>query len=204
MNPPRIHAPKAVAPAVEMFSNFLQSRIAEGAEFKIGHAIQCSWMWFKVGTDERGQPTVLAPQTGVMPMNFVADSSDALNLILTQRYVCDSFSVQCGWCNAAQSAIVIKDLAGCKSIFMNRTEQEDGRTSGWFFGAADSKLDSDDVHNLELKSLWQLSCELPESRDFFLLPQGWQVVFEDRPVVLRDFKVASALPTSYYAARYQS
>jgi hypothetical protein len=85
---------------------------------------------------------------------------------------------------------------------MNRTERENGRASGWFFGAADSKLDSDDVHNLELKSLWQLSCELPKSKDFFLLPQGRQVVFEDRPVVLRDFKVASALPSSYYAERY--
>jgi hypothetical protein len=186
-----------------MLSNFLQSRIAEGAEFKIGHTIQCSWMWFRVGTDERGQPMVLAPQRGIMPMNFVTDSSDALNLILIQRYMCDSFGVECGWCNAAQSAIVVKDLATCKKIFMNRMEQENGQASGWFFGASDSKLDPKVVHNFELKSLWQLSCELPESRDFFLLPQGWQVVLEDRPVVLRDFKVASALPNSYYLARYQ-
>jgi hypothetical protein len=139
-----------------------------------------------------------------MPMRFVEDSSDALNLILTQRYVCDSFGVECGWCNAVQSAVVIKDLADCKRIFMNRTEQEDGRASGWFFGASDSKLDANDAHNLLLKSLWELSCDLPESRDFFLLPHGWQVALEDRPVVLQDFNVAGAQPNSYYVARYQS
>ena len=65
-------------------------------------------------------------------MRFVEDSSDALNMILTQRYVCDSFGVECGWCNAVQSAVVVKDLADCKKIFMNRTEQEDGRASGWY------------------------------------------------------------------------
>jgi hypothetical protein len=187
-----------------MLSDFLQSRISEDAEFKIGHTIQCSWMWFRVGTDERGQPLILAPQTGVMPMSFVPDSSDALNLVLTQRYVCDSFGVECGWCNAVQSAIVIKDLADCKEVFMNRTAQEDGRASGWLFGASDTKLDVNDGRNLELKSLWELSCNLPESSDFFLLPQGWQVALEDRPVVLRDFKVASARPNSYYVGRYQS
>jgi hypothetical protein len=187
-----------------MFTDFLKSRLSEGAEFHIGETIQCSWMWFRVGTDEGGQPTVLAPRTGVMPMSFEADSSDALNLVLTQRYVCDSFGVQCGWCNAVQSAIAIKGLEDCKKVFMNRTDKAEGRTSGWFFGAADTKLDANDVHNLELKSLWELSCRLPQSRDFFLLPQGWQVVFEDRPVVLHDLDVASAPPNSYYARRYGS
>jgi hypothetical protein len=108
MNPPRIHAPKAIPSAVESLSKYLKSQIAEGAEFKIDQTIQCAWMWFKVGTDEQGQPTVLAPQTGVMPMSFVADSSDALNLVLTQRYVCDSFSVECGWCNAVRRPLLLR------------------------------------------------------------------------------------------------
>ena len=204
MNQPRIHAPRAAAPAVNMLMDFLTSRIAEGAEFQIGQTIQCSWMWFKVGADEDGELALLAPRPGVMPMSFVTDSSDGLNLVLTQRYICDSFGVECGWCNALQSAIVIKDLAGCKKIFMNRTDDADGRTSGWFVGASDTGLDVNDAHNLELKSLWELSCALPESKDFFLLPQGWQVVFEARPVVLRDAQVAKAKPSSYYATRYQN
>ncbi len=187
-----------------MLSNFLKSQISAGAEFKVGQTIQCAWMWFRVGADERGQPIILAPQTSVMPMSFVADSSDALNLVLTQRYVCDSFGVECAWCNAVQSAIVTKDLADCTRIFMNRTQQEDGRASGWFFGASDTKLDVNDVHSLELKSLWELSCDLPTSRDFFLLPIGWQVALEDRPIVLQGSEVASARPNSYYVARYQS
>jgi hypothetical protein len=176
----------------------------EGKVFTVGQTIQCSWMWFKVGTDEHGKSEVLAPTLGVMPMDFAPDCSDALNLVLTQRYVCDSFGVECSWCNAAQSAIVVKDIAACGEVFMNRTEDQHGNISGWFFGASDSKLDVNDPENLELKSLWQLSCEHPESRDFFLLPAEWQVAFEERPVVLRNTNLATARPDSYYAAKYQS
>ena len=136
-------------------------------------------------------------------MRFIEDCSDALNLILTQRYVCDSFGLECGWCNAAQSAVVIKDLKACKRVFMNRMEQENGSDSGWFFGASDSSLEVNDPNNLERKSLWELACLLPQSRDFFLLPQSWQVVFEERPVLLHDFKAASAQPNSYYDKRYR-
>ena len=204
MNSPRIRAPKAVAPAMQMMGSFLQSRIAEGAQFNIGDTIQCSWMWFRVGVDEKGETSILAPRFGSMPMSFVADCSDALNLVLTQRYVCDSFDLVCGWCNARQSAVVVRDFMHCQKVFMNRTEPENGNVSGWFLGASDSKLDVNDSANLELKSLWQISCELPVSRDFFLLPQGWQVVFEDRPVVLRNFEAASPKPSSYYVAKYRS
>ena len=187
MSPPRIHAPKAIAPAIKMLNDFLESRISEGVEFKVGQTLQCSWMWFKVGSDEFGQPIMLAPRKGVMPMDFTPDCSEALNLVITQRYVCDSFSVGFSGCNALQSAIVIKDMAKCKRIFMNRTDPESNRASGWFFGASDSKLDANDARNLELKSLWELCCCLPESKDFFLLPPGWQVILKDRPLVLRDF-----------------
>ena len=182
----------------------MQSRIAEGSQFNVGDTIQCSWMWFRVGAGGQGETSVLAPQMGAMPMCFVTDCSDALNLVVTQRYVCDSFGVSCGWCDARQCAIVVKDFASCQKVFMSRTEPESDRMSGWFFGASDSKLDVNDSTNLEMKSLWQLCCELPDSRDFFLLPSGWQVVFQPRPVVLRDFVPARAKPGSYYASKYQS
>ena len=63
----------------------------------------------------------------------------------------------------------IKDLANCKRIFINRTDQESDRASGWFCGASDSKLDVNDAQNLEQKSLWELSCDFPQLRDFFPL-----------------------------------
>jgi hypothetical protein len=174
MRPPRIHAPNAVAPAIEMLTDFLESRIAKGEKFESGQSIQCSWMWLKVGHDERGETVVLAPMAGTMPMDFVSDISDALNLVLTQRYVCDSFGVDSSSGNAIQAALVVKDLAECRDVFMNRTDGEKGRSSGWFFGGSDSKLDVNLAQNLELKSLWELSCHYPMARDFFLLPQGWQ------------------------------
>lgn len=204
MKPPHLYAPNAVAPAVEMITGFLESRIEEGAHFLSGQTIQCSWMWFTVGEDEKGRSVVLAPRTGAMPMDFVPDCSEALNLVLTQRYVCDSFGVEPGWCSAMQSAIVIKDFSECREVFMNRTDPEDGHSSGWYLGAFDSKLDVNDAENLQLMSLWELSCHFPLSRDFYLLPPGWQVVFDQPPTVLRDFERAVPEAGSYCARKYES
>ncbi len=204
MKPPQVHAPNAIAPAIEMLTGFLQSRIAKGEKFESGQSIQCSWMWLKVGEDEKGETVVLAPRAGTMPMDFVPDISEALNLILIQRFVCDSFGLDCGFCNALQAAIVVKDLARCRDVFMNRTDGEKGRSSGWFFGGSDSKLDVNVAENLELKSLWELSCQFPMAIDFFLLPQGWQVAFREQPIVLNDFERATPRSGSYYAAKYGS
>jgi hypothetical protein len=204
MKPPQVHAPNAVAPAIKMLTDFLESKIAKGEKFEVGQSIQCSWMWFKVGEDEKGETVVLAPRAGTMPMDYVPDISDALNLVLTQRYVCDSFGVGCGWCNALQAATVVKDLAECRDVFMNRTDSEQGRSSGWFFGGSDSKLDVNLPENLELKSLWELSCHFPIARDFFLLPQGWQVALREQPVVLNDSERTTPRSGSYYAEKYRS
>ena len=203
MKPPRINAPRAIAPAVEMLRSYLQSRIAEGVMFTCGQTIQFSWMWFQVGS-ERDELVIRGPKSGVMPIEFTTDCSDALNLVLTQRYVCDSFDANIGWCSAVQSAIVIKDIAQCRQIFMNRMEEQEGNVSGWFFGATDSQLDANDAESLELKSLWELSCDIPASADFFLLPSGWQVSFNERPLVFQGSKFVSARSDSYYAAKYQS
>ena len=204
METPHLHAPTAIAPAIEMLTGFLESRIEAGASFQSGQTIQCSWMWFKVGEDETGRSVVLAPRAGVMPMDFVPDCSEALNLVLTQRYVCDSFGLESCACSAIQSAIVIKDLARCREVFMNRIDPENGHSSGWYFGAFDGEVDVNDPENLQLMSLWELSCHFPLSRDFFILPQGWQVVLDQKAEVLKDFERAVPEAGSYYARRYGS
>ena len=172
---PQVHAPDAIAPTIDMLTKFLASRIEAGVSLKSGQSIQCSWMWLKIGEDQNGATAVLAPKFGAMPMEFLPDCSDALNLVLTQKYTCDSFGIECSPCSAVQSAIVVKDLAECKKVFMNRTDDEYGHASGWFFGASDSKLDVNLPGSLELKSLWELSCDYPLARDFFLLPpSAWR------------------------------
>ena len=202
MNAPRINAPGAIAPAVEMLRGFLDSQIAAGTKFQFGQTIQCGWMWFKIGADGNGDPIITAPKTGSMPMQFSTDCSDALNLVLTQRYVCDSFGVESDNCHAVQSAIVIKDIAYCKKVFIDHMDDPQANASGWFFGASDSKLDANDPNNLELRSLWQLACEFPRSRDFLLLPVGWQVLFDERPIVFCDHERMTPIVGSYYAEKY--
>lgn len=122
---PTFHAPRAIAPATEMFENFL----AEGGPFRDGDSIQLSWMWLKVVHQGDGL-SIHAPRPKSMPMEFQPDCSDALMLTLTQRYLCDSFGVAPSPCNASQAALAIKDLDSCDEVFMNRLGPEEASDSG--------------------------------------------------------------------------
>ncbi|MGB0582807.1 MAG: immunity protein Imm33 domain-containing protein [Limisphaerales bacterium] len=197
---PNITAPTALPPALEGFASFLREAVESGVEFKPGETVQFSWVWFQVAGDENSL-RVTAPETGRTPMEFGDDCSAALNLVLQQRYVADSFELECGWCHALQSAIVIKDLESCEQWFMNRTDAEEGTTSGWYIGAEDSDLEVNDSANLELRSLWELSCLRSEMTELFLLPQGTVVVLDETPRVLTD-DGRVPLEDSYYAQKY--
>jgi hypothetical protein len=198
---PTFKAPDAIEPAVRMLAEFIDARIQGGATYEDGHLIQCSWSWFKI-EEKNAERTVLAPQTGCMPMRFEEDCSAALNLVLTQRYICDSFELPINPCNARQTALLVKDLENCRTVFMNRLGPEDGLSSGWYFSSPDTQLDPNDPDSMELASLWELTCRFPVSADFFLLPTNWQVVFESSPVVLQDYSPVRAKSGSYYAEKY--
>ncbi|MCA9795118.1 MAG: hypothetical protein KC910_25090 [Candidatus Eremiobacteraeota bacterium] len=194
---PTFHAPRAIAPATEMFENFL----AEGGPFRDGDSIQLSWMWLKVVQQGDGL-SIHAPRPKSMPMEFQPDCSDALMLTLTQRYLCDSFGVAASPCNASQAALVVKDLNRCQKVFMNRLGPEEASDSGWYFDSPESQLDANDPDSLEYLSLWELAGRYPLALDFFLLPTDWQVALQAAPTVLQNFKPVAARPNSYYALRY--
>lgn len=209
MKPPRIHAPTTTEPALKIranLANSLRERIMDGASFAPGHIIHLGWMCFKILPDQTGELVVHAPRAGTLPMAFIPDCSLALNLILEQHHICDSFEldVELAPCNARQSALVIKDFAACREPFMNRTDPVKENASGWFFGATDSKLSPQRPENLEWKSLWELSNLVPAAAPFFLLPPGWQVSFKDKPTVLKDYKPASPVRGSYYDCKYRA
>ena len=203
MTSPRIYAPTAIPPASDALISHLNESVATGVEFKVDQTIQISWIWLKIAHDQNGLK-VTAPLHPLMPMEFGDDCSDGLNLMIRQRYVADSFGVATGWCNALQSAIVIKDLDQCTQWFMIRMDNEEGNTSGWFIGAQDSKLDANTAENLELISLWELYCRREEVGEFFLLPVGWQVVFEPAPTILNGYTPVEPLPGSYIATKLGS
>ncbi|GHB99300.1 immunity protein Imm33 domain-containing protein [Cerasicoccus arenae] len=201
MNRPTFLAPNAIAPAQELLDSFLDAQLKQGVPFEPGQFIQLAWMWLKVGGSQEA-PVIMAPIIGIAPMTFAPDCSDALNLIFLQRYVCDSFQAGFQICDARQSIIVMKDIENCKELHMARAPNESPHASGWFLGAADSALDAEKPDSLELKSLWDVACLFPQILDFFLLPDGWQVVFKDRPIVLHDYEPANAVPESYFARKY--
>jgi len=202
MTPPTVHAPTAVAATLRLMTEFLESRVAAGATFQPGESIQFGWMWFRVGTSDRGEPAVRVPEFGSMPMRFIDDCSEALNLVLLQQYVCDSFAVAPSECSCMQSALVIADIDACHEPFIDRIDGEENRTSGWYFGAADSALDPNVEGNLKLRSLWELSCQFPVATQFLHLPPGWQVILKPKPQVLCNRAPAAPLVSSYVAKMY--
>ncbi|MFT5128529.1 MAG: hypothetical protein ACI8W8_002140 [Rhodothermales bacterium] len=198
---PEIHAPDAIEPALDMLESFIATRLEEGAGFEPGETILCGWMWFLV-EEAGGKPTVVAPELGVMPMQFQANCSNALNMVLGQRYLCDSFGLSYGWCDARQAALCIKGIGECEEVFMNRQGESKDQDSGWYFGASDNPRDPNEPGSLEWRSLWELSCLFPRALEFFLLPPGHQATLHGRLAVLHDFEPLTPKPESYFATKY--
>lgn len=201
MNVPTLYAPNAFEQALTILPNYFEEQIRNGVKFHSEETVQCGWMWFKLFQKDGGL-SVLAPEFGKMPINFIEDCSDALNLILTQKYLIESFNADFGWCDLRHSAIVLRDFDKSTEKFMSRLDDVEGASSGWYFGSNDGGIDPNDPENLELLSLWEVLCKYPFIGDFMLLPLGWQVFFEDKPVVLYDYEKAEFKSDSYYEQKY--
>jgi uncharacterized protein YegJ (DUF2314 family) len=195
---PGAFAPSAIADSRDVLVEFLTESVSQGVVFNPGESIRYGWMWFIISDDVT--MAVEAPQLFKTPFEFQPDVSDALNLVLRQRYVCDSFGLEMLMCNFRQTCVCLKGLKPGDSIFMNRTDLAKDHVSGWYVGSNDSELDPNDVDNLELRSLWEITCDFPQVAEFWMLPLNWQVVFEPDPVVLNDFSPVEARQGSYLTA----
>ena len=201
MDIPEIFAPHAIEPAYKLLKNYLEQRANAIEKYSNDELLQMSWMFFMI-KEINGKMKILSPEFGVMPINFIDDCSDGLNLVVKQKYLVESFVSELSGCNYRQSALVIKDIDKCNNVFMNRLGCEEQSESGWYFGAEDTSLDANNPENLEFISLWELFCRYPLSGDFFLLPAGWQVVLADTPIVLNDFSEAKYQKDSFYEQKY--
>ncbi|WP_269542033.1 immunity protein Imm33 domain-containing protein [Cerasicoccus fimbriatus] len=203
MKKPTFSAPTAISQIAMSLARFIDTQFEAGAKFEAEQYLQFGWMQFKI-EDFDGELQILAPAPGKSPIEFQPDCSDALNLILRQRYVCDSFGVEMLECHLGSSIICIRDFEVRNKLFIDRLDAPKEHASGWFLGAQDSELSPNEAENLELRSLWEIACRYPDFVDFFLLPQHWQVILEDDgPVVSRAYEKATAKPGSYYADKYQ-
>jgi len=196
-----ISAPTALPATVRSTEAALIDMANSGSVFKDGQTLQMGWMWFKF-KEVAGTLCLQVPESGKMPFIWNRDCSAGLNTVMMQKFVNDSFGIEQMECHACQSAILLKGLDRKDGMFMNRLDSLNANDSGWFIGAERGNADVNDPENLERKSLWEISCIFPETLLFWMLPSGWQVVFNDIPVVLKDFQVQQAIPGSLYATRY--
>jgi hypothetical protein len=196
---PRFSAPTALRPGRSLLDDYLAQRATE-TTFAAGQTIGIGWWFFRLDDDADGSLVVQAPELGWMPIRWQGDCSHALNSVLIQKYIVESFGSDFGWCRLVDSAVVSKSVVeGCE-VFINRLSAGTGADSGWFVGSRTESLDVDDPANLVRWSLWEVAVRFPVVLPYLLLPSGCQVLFEDRPVVLRDFRPISPLPGSYAAS----
>ncbi|MCB1049387.1 MAG: hypothetical protein KDC71_02225 [Acidobacteria bacterium] len=201
MEIPKIHAPNAIPQAVETLQRYLQAQNDQAIAFQQGQTLQFGWMIFKV-IENQSSLALWAPKQFSWPIEFEEDCSQAINLVLTQKYLVESFCTEFEWCNLRDNALVLKGFTENSKIFMNRTDRRESNRSGWFFGAADSIRDANDPANLEVMSLWEVLSLFPPAADFLLLPQNWQVLFQHHPTVLQDYEEAKYASDSYFSKKY--
>ena len=127
---PIIYAPNASSDILEMFREHTIENVKNGIKYLDGETVQWGWSWFLVNESESGLE-LTAPVFGKMPMEFDSDLSESLNILIKQRYICDSFEVEMEVCDARQSAIVAVDICDCSEIFINRINEQEDEASGW-------------------------------------------------------------------------
>jgi hypothetical protein len=184
-----------------MLEHWLHESVLGGVGFHDGEIVDVGWMSFRVSVDAHGV-RVAAPQVGSSPMAFVEDCSTALNLIAAQQYLLDSFGAEACACSCRQTALVVNDLFECETWYIDRLDAGAHGESGWFFGAHESRLDPTDSRNLGVVSLWDLFSHRPYVGPFLQLPPGWQVSFEERPIVHYQHEPVAPYPRSFYTRQY--
>lgn len=197
---PHVHAPGALAEALAMVQQWLEQSVAAGLAFQHGETVDVGWLPFQVSFDSRGL-RVSGPRIG-SPMAFVDDCSMALNLLAAQQYLLDSFGAESGPCHAFHTALVVNDLLECPNWYIDRLEPTVEGHSGWYFGGLESQLDPQEDHNVGVMTLWDLFSYRPYIGPFLQLPVGWQVSFEERPLVSFEYEPVAPYPKSFYTQQY--
>lgn len=183
---PVVHAPTALAHAVEHLQGRLEHAARASGPFRDGQTIEVAGVPFKVALDSRGL-RLSAPRIGSVPMTYTEDCSDTLHIVAGQLALLEANGVRGKPISWFQTAVVVKDLFSCDLWTLERTRAAKKNWSGWTIGAYDSTYDRATSGDVQHVRLWELVCRKPQIAPYLGLPKGWQVSFEDAyPVVLKN------------------
>lgn len=183
---PVVHAPTALARAVDHLRERLERAAARSGPFRDGETIEVAGVPFKAALDSRGL-RLSAPRIGSVPMTYTEDCSDALHIVAGQLALLEGNGVRGKPISWFQTAVVVKDLFSCHLWTLERARTAKKSWSGWTIGAYDSAHDRSTSGDVQHVRLWELICRKPEIAPYLELPKGWQVSFEDAyPVVMKN------------------
>jgi hypothetical protein len=110
--------------------------------------------------------------------SFTSDFSAVERIHGEQMAVLRGEGVEPGWCVLWHCAIVSRSyVPGHEQAFVSRLDELNQNKSGWYVGVADDPLDVNDVENLCLRSLYELSIRDSRFTPYWLLPIGYLVEF---------------------------
>ncbi|MEM9802495.1 MAG: hypothetical protein AAGA20_19355 [Planctomycetota bacterium] len=183
---PAIEAPGAPEHVLEPLREWIDEATRTGSAFQPDEEFQYAFIRFRV-EKRGGRLRVLAPTLGRPALLLSEDCSEALRLIARQQALMTRFGLEGSPCNSRQTALVVRDLDSCKSLFIERLAESVDDQSGWYFGAHDTELDVCDPANLANVSIWDVIGKRAEIAPYLLLPPNWQVSFHgEKPIVMRD------------------
>ena len=151
-----------------------------------GETVQYGWFIFRlVGNGGRLDIETLDFK---QIASFTDDFSVVERIHHEQLRVLEREGVDLAICNLQQYAIVSKSYRpDVTDPFMNRTSEVEGNDSGWYVGVLGDSLDMNDPNSFEPRSLYEVSIHDHRFVPFWLLPSGFQVLFDgNRPITERS------------------
>jgi hypothetical protein len=190
---------------VEWLLGWLESSVAEGAQYRPDETCQIGWGVAEVRLHESGDLTLWEPDMQSMPIEWREGVSATLAQLRLQKDVVQSvLDVEdLLFPSLLEAALICNRLGRRDDIVMERSEPE-GSDSGWYCGCRDADHDHNDPDQLLRVSLYEAaSCYAPGIIPFAALPPGVLVdVARGVPEVFQEGTPLTIRPNSYLAARY--
>ena len=185
---------------IAWFLQFLEDRVAAGAQFRAGQTLQVGWMITRIEEASERLLRVTEPDMQVVPIRFVDSIDRTLMHLRNQKDVVESLqpAPSLAFPSLQQSAVTHKSYKAARRLLLTRYEPRDA-DSGWMITNLDDTSDANSPENYVLVSLYQLGIDRPDLIRFLAVPAGLQVVIDGFVGVLGPDGEISQAPGSYLA-----
>ncbi len=184
---------------IDWLRQTLEGWVANGERFRDGETIQLGWGLLKISSNSDGTNSLLEPDFGTLPIEWIDVVTDSLANLRKQKDVCESYfdADETAFPSLRQSAVVCTELRGSDRIVMERLTA-DPPDSGWFIGCGYDSHDHNSPDHLQRVSLYEAVRQNSKALMFLALPVGTLLEADDQDILLyRDGSLIEPRANSY-------